>query len=134
MDNNFALSNRSLQYYVIAKRWSSDLEFYNFELDFLVGLLKSNITRQSDQLYQHSLKNMLDGLHCITDTVLQTDVLLQKQLKQLEMMAEGILPEDIPELAKLQIKLDQLMVDVTGDFRELKKSIFKLVESAIFKS
>jgi hypothetical protein len=65
------------------------------------------------------LKNIPDGLLSIRDTVRQTDVLLQKQLKQLEMMAEGILPEDIPELVRFQIKLDQLMVDTTCDFRAL---------------
>jgi hypothetical protein len=88
MDNNFALSNRSLQYYVIAKRWSSDLEFYDFELDFLDSLLKSKITQQLNQIYKDRLKYMLDGLHSLKDTIRQTGILLQMQLKLFDMMAE----------------------------------------------
>ena len=42
METLNSLSARSLQYLVIAKKWSADLEFYKFEIKFLRALLENN--------------------------------------------------------------------------------------------
>jgi len=57
--------------------------------------------------------------------------LLNHQLKMVELMAEGIVPEDAEDLAANQVQLESLMTRLILDYRDVKKQLFALVESLI---
>lgn len=128
METLLPVSSRSLQYYVIAERWSSDLEFFRLETDFLRQLLDRYISRLQDGEHLHKLVKAAKDLADLQK--LEVDGLLAGQLTQLELMAEDVIPEDADALASAQMKLEQFMTGLTQKFRALKQEIFQLVLDA----
>ena len=55
METTLSISSRSLQYYVIAKKWSSDLEFFRLETAFLQKLLDRYIGRLQEETHFRQL-------------------------------------------------------------------------------
>ena len=125
MDPMMSISSRSLQYYVIARRWFSDLEFFRLETSFLHQLLDQYINRLQDQDHLQKLISTNRNLEQLEKMV--SDNLLTGQINQLELMAEDIIPEDAESLAANQVKLEYFMTDLTNKFRTVKQEIFRLV-------
>jgi len=120
------LSARSLQYYVISKKWALDVEFFKFEISFLKQLTHQRFVNVSEettvilgQLRENLLNLERDNEHAFE--------LLEEQSRLLELAAEDIIPEDIDELATKQIHLEYLMSTLTADFRAIKKEIYEVV-------
>jgi hypothetical protein len=125
METTTAMSARSLQYYVIARRWLSDLEFFKIETSFLHRLLDSNISRLKDN--NHIDKLITTGKTLQKLEQMEVDDLLNKQIKQLELMAEDIIPEDTEALASTQVQLEYFMTNLTREFRLIKQELFNLI-------
>ena len=125
------MSARSLQYYVIARRWASELEFFKIETAFFRRLLDDYSFRLSDQAYFEEFKRTGRELFELEEESARAGMLLIKQLKHVELMAEDIIPENAEELAINQVHLEYLMTNITRDYREVKKSLFQLVENVL---
>lgn len=128
MDTLLLNSSRPLQFYVIAKRWSADLEFFWLESSFLQRLLDRYVQRFTGQpQWQQMIKahRDLQELEKMADTDL-----LARQLTQLELMAEDVIPEDADALTESQIQLEQLMAGLTRRFRAIKEEVFALILDA----
>jgi len=126
-----AMSARSLQYYVIALRWVSDLEFFNIETAFLHRLIDEYFIRLSDKTHFEKLKLAGNNLLKLEKDKSRADSLLTKQLKQVELMAEDIIPEKIENLTANQVQLEYLMADITKEYRTVKKELYTLIESVM---
>ncbi|MBK0379613.1 hypothetical protein [Mucilaginibacter segetis] len=127
MEQTHSISARSLQYFVIAKRWRADLEFFKMEATFLRQLLDRYISRLQDHDHLGILTacgNLLDRLEAM-----EVDDLLAGQLTQLELMAEDIIPEDSESLAATQVKLEYFISSLVKEFRAAKEQIYRLVLS-----
>lgn len=125
METTTAMSARSLQYYVIARRWLSDLEFFKIETSFLHRLMESNISRLQD--HDHIDKLITTGKSLRKLEQMEVDDLLKNQIKQLELMAEDIIPEDTEAFASTQIQLEYFMTNLTREFRLVKQELFSLI-------
>jgi hypothetical protein len=125
METPIAMSARSLQYYVIARRWLSDLEFFKIETSFLHRLLDSNISRLQDN--DHIEKLITTGKTLQKLEQMEVDDLLKNQITQLELMAEDIIPEDTEALASTQVQLEYFMTNLTREFRLVKQELFNLI-------
>ena len=126
METMLSISSRSLQYYVMAKRWFSDLEFFRIEARFLNLLLERNmLTHLHDKPHLRQLIAVNKELKQLQELV--KDDLLNGQITQLELMAEDVIPEDAESLAATQVNLEYFMTDVTRRFRAVKREIFDLV-------
>jgi hypothetical protein len=125
METTKEISARSLQYYVIARRWLSDLEFFKQESNFLRHLLQRHMLHIQNQEHMHELIVITNALEKLE--VIDIYELLAGQLRHLELMAEDIIPEDTTALAATQVKLEYYMSNLTKQFRLLKQDIFKLV-------
>lgn len=125
METLLSVSSRSLQYYVIAKRWSSDLEFFRLETDFLQQLLDRYISHLQNREHLQKLVKAAKDLAELRK--LEVAGLLAGQLTQLELMAEDVIPEDADALASAQVELERFMAGLTQKFRALKQKIFQLV-------
>jgi hypothetical protein len=133
MEGITAMSSRSLQYHVIASKWLSDLEFYKFEMGFLRTLLDNhffNIRYKEDRANVIGLNNDLMKLEVDKN---QLELALDDQIRQLELMSEDIVPEDVTSLAAKQIKLEYMVTHIFSEYKELKKQIFSLVQKAYQK-
>ncbi len=123
-----AMSARSLQYYVIAKRWAADLEFFKIETAFFYRLMDDYFIRLCEPSYIDKFKQVSKNLLKLEVDRNQADRLLSDQLKHLELMAEDIIPEDVDSLSSKQIQIEYLVTDLTNEYREVKKQLFTLVE------
>jgi len=128
MDTMLLNSSRTLQFYVVAKRWSADLEFFRLESSFLQRLLDRCIGQFNGQpKWQQMVKTSRDLREL--ERLIDVD-LLSRQLTQLELMAEDVIPEDADALTESQVKLEQLMAGLTRRFRDVKQEVFTLVLDA----
>lgn len=126
-----AMSARSLQYYVIARRWASDLEFFKIETAFFHRLLDDYFIRLCNKAYFEKFKQTGKELLKLEEESSHADVLLSRQLKHVELMAEDIIPENAEELAVDQVQLEYIMANLTRDYRDVKKALFELMENVL---
>ena len=129
MGTTTAMSARSLQYYVIALRWVSDLEFLNIETDFLRKLINDYQVCLCDKTHFEKFKLTGNNLLKLEQDKNRAESLLTKQLKVVELMAEDIVPEKADDLTANQVQLEYLMADITNEFRIVKKELFALIEN-----
>jgi len=127
------LSARSLQYYVISKKWALDLEFFKFEISFLKQLTHENFVKASEETTV-ILRQLRDNLLNLERDNEHAFELLEEQSRLLELAAEDIIPEDIDELASKQIHLEYLMSTLTADFRAIKKEVYQVISLQMVKN
>ena len=63
----------------------------------------------------------------------QLEIVLDDQIRLLELMSEDIIPEDVTALSGKQIKLEYMVTHIFSEYKELKKQIFSLVQKAYQK-
>jgi len=125
MQATITMPDRSLQYYVIARKWLSDLEFFKIETAYLHRLMDDYIVRLQDAEHIHMLIEAGKELKKLEQ--MELDNMLANQITQLELMAEDIIPEDSESLAATQVKLEYFITDLNHQFRKVKHEIFRLV-------
>jgi len=130
METLNSLSTRSLQYFVIAKKWSSDLEFYKVEIKFLRLLLENNYLTLQNNGDRDTVKRINKDLMVLDEEKNQLEVLLGDQIKHLELMAEDVIPEDATTVAGNQIRLEYMVSGLFSEYKDLKREIFDLVQEA----
>jgi hypothetical protein len=128
MESLNGLSARSIQYLAIAKKWSSDLEFYKLEIKFLRSLLGANFITLQNNGDKETVKRINNDLVLIDGEKTQLECLLDDQIKQLELMAEDVIPEDVTTIAGKQIRLEYMVSDLFSEYKDLKREIFDLVQ------
>ncbi|HVS94240.1 MAG TPA: hypothetical protein VHE59_19520 [Mucilaginibacter sp.] len=99
METLNALSSRTLQYAVIAHKWASDLEFYKFEIEFLRKLLDRHFFTTKDSASRQHVISINNELLKLEADKMQFERSLNEQIKQLELMAEDVIPEDATALS-----------------------------------
>jgi len=130
METLNSLSARSLQYLVIAKKWSADLEFYKFEIKFLRALLENNYFIFQNNGEKDTVKRINNDLRMLDIEKDQLERSLNNQIQQLELMSEDVIPEDATQVAGKQIRLEYMVTDLFSEYKDLKREIFYLVQEA----
>ncbi|RAJ35748.1 hypothetical protein [Pedobacter cryoconitis] len=128
METLIKLSARSLEYYINAKRWNTDLEFYKDEIDFLNKLLKENFIHLTNSKRNVVIIHLIGKLAELVNEKHQVKELLDHQLKDLELLAEDLFIESKEAIAGKQAHLEYLIRDLVNEYREIKKSIFVLLD------
>jgi len=123
-----SLSARSLQYYVINCKWASDLDFFDFESGFLHQLIEDNFRQPVDVDQRMRLKKISEQLYVLQKEYRHARQLLHEQTRQLELMAEDVVPEDTEQLAGSQIQLEYLMSTLTTTCRAIKRDLYEVLE------
>jgi len=134
METLNSLSARSLQYLVIAKKWSSDIEFYKLEIKFLRSLLGANFITLLNNGDKETVKSINDDLIRLDEEKTRLEYSLGDQIKQLELMAEDIIPEDATQVAGNQIRLEYMVAELFSEYKDLKREIFYLVQEASMRN
>lgn len=130
METLNSLSARSLQYLVIAKKWSSDLEFYKLEIKFLRSLLGINFISLLNNGERETVKIINDDLIRLDKEKTKLEYALNDQIKQLELMADDVIQEDANQVAGKQIRLEYMVAGLFSEYKDLKREIFCLVQQA----
>jgi len=131
METLNSLSARSLQYFVIAKKWGSDLEFYTIEIKFIRSLLENNYFILQNNGEKDTVKRINDDLMRLDVEKNQLERALDEQIQQLELMSEDVIPEDATKVAGKQIRLEYMVTDLFSEYKDLKREIFYLVQEAL---
>ncbi|WP_295792991.1 hypothetical protein [Mucilaginibacter sp.] len=117
--------DRTLQYYVIARKWLSDLEFFKIETAYLHRLMDDYIVRLQDADHIHRLIEVGKELKKLEQ--MEINNMLANQITQLELMAEDVIPEDSESLAATQVQLEYFITNLNHQFRKVKQELFRLV-------
>jgi hypothetical protein len=131
METLNAMSARSLQYYLVAKHWASDLEFFKVETSFFKSLIDRYFTKVAEFSGIENLRKIMQKIQCLQDDELLLHESLAKQTRQLELMAEDFVPENIDKLKGKQIELECLIANLLVEFRQVKKELFALIETVM---
>lgn len=134
METAPSLSSRTLQYYVMARQWASDLEFFKTETAFFHRLLNEYIVYLALGNYADKLHGVAQKLSRLEEDEIRASKMLTEQIKHLELMAEDVIPEDAEALETSQIQLEHLTSNLLREYRNTKKQLFLLIESAMTKS
>jgi hypothetical protein len=125
MPTAITMPARSLQYYVLAKRWLSDLEFFKIEAGFLHRLIDDFKLHLYDQDHRGQLTGIKASLLKLEDS--ETANILASQIWQLELMADDVIAEDAESIAATQVKLEYFMTNLTNEFRQVKQQLYRLL-------
>lgn len=129
METKTTLSTRSIQYYVIATKWATDLNFFKIETAFFHRLLETYFKKLPGTL-EH-LGADVEKLRALDSDIHKVEIKLGLQVRWIEMMAEDVIPEDTASIAAEQVSLEMLMGNLTAHFRELKTHLFGIVEGVL---
>jgi len=131
METRNIMSARSLQYYVISRKWASDLEFYKVETAFFHRLIEGHFIGLSGPEHIDELKAVGEKLLRLEIEISEADKMLSGQLTQIELMADDIIGENTEALAGTQVHLEYFINTITRQFCEIKRMLFELVERVI---
>ncbi|MDB5126180.1 hypothetical protein [Mucilaginibacter sp.] len=134
METLNALSARSLQYYVMAEHWASDLKFFKIETAFFDKLIKEYFIPIGEISGMEALRDLLNKINRLKEDEQATCKMLTEQLQQLELMAEDFIPENIDSIQGKQVQLEYLVTNLTHEFREVKKDLFVKIENIMRES
>ena len=129
METNTGLSSRSLQYYAIARKWASDIEFYSFELTFFQKLLDERFFTTPVPGERKQITELNSGLMIFEVDKNQLELSLANQMTYLELMLEDVVPEDVSWLAGKQVELENRVNEVFAGYKTIKKNIFALLQT-----
>jgi len=131
METSQNLSALTTQYYVIARKWASDLEFFKIENSFLHRLLEDHFIKMTTPEYIERLKHIGKQMYELDNDISRADTQVDRQLKKMELMAENVIPESPDELTDIQNSLDGLITKITDEYRALKRELFETISSLI---
>ena len=133
METALSLSARSQQIYVLCRHWESDLEFFRIETAFLHRLLDDYFVQLLSPEYFEDLKKCTQKLFEVEKEENSLRQQIMDHLKQMELAAENVAPEDAEKLAGDQATIETLLLKLINDYREVKKEMFALVEKAMHR-
>ncbi|MEJ5963002.1 hypothetical protein [Pedobacter immunditicola] len=123
------LSSKSSQYYVIAERWASDLDFFKVESDFFHHLLNKYVNSSASTTYFEKLKKLGGELKVLEEERQKIEILVGELLSQIALVANDRIPENLKKIDTSRTTLELLMVEITKKYRELKRELFNTVEN-----
>lgn len=121
---------RSVQFYAVAQRWKTELDFFSSEAKFLHDLFETYQSIYFSHFFRDMIRAMDEQLGKLECSCHKIDKALTLQLKVLELMVGGVVKENTALLESRQVKLENCMAVLHSETRELKRSLFAFVELA----
>lgn len=121
-------STVTLPYYKNAKGWVTDLESFKLENTFLNGILDEYFLRLSGTMAIDILKRIGKKLLKLEADSNYSDTILSEQFRNLELVKEEVIPENIVGLACKQMELEYLITNLNNEYREVKKELSLLLD------
>ena len=112
METALSLSARSQQFYVMCRHWQSDMEFFKIETAFLHRLLDDYFVQLLSPEFFDKLKETSQKLFGLEKDENSLRQQLASHIKQMELTAENVIPEDTEKLADTQATLESLVVKI----------------------
>lgn len=131
MEKLSQLSSRSLEYYINASRWKNELDFFSIEVHFLNRLMEEHFLQLAGQDRLQKMIPLGNKLSSLMNEKYQVKDLLNRQLHDLELKAEGLLNELPEELVAKQANLQNRMMNLLRDYREVKMDLYALTEAIL---
>ena len=125
---------RSVSYYVHARRWLSELEFFQLEVSFLGRLLADYFIRlTADRQCCQKLKGSEENLVKLEKEISELAMQLQEHIHLID--RESRRPAGGGEaLAARQVAMDIRIAKLTGRYRHTKCKLFDVVAAIVSKN
>ena len=123
------LSSKASQYYVIAERWGSDLDFFKVEDNFYHHLLDKYVNSSSSTEHLEKLKKLGRELKILEEERLKVEILVGELLNRIALMADDKVPENLKEVETSHTTIELLMIDLIKKYRRFKRDLFNTVEN-----
>lgn len=127
METGTYLPGQVLQFYALGKRWASDLEFFRIETVFFHHLIDEFLVGLTAPENHGRLAEIAHRLSELEHDEKELAGRLDRHLKQIALISEGIISGDTEELAEMHLVLEHLVDDLVATYREVKKRLFSLV-------
>lgn len=124
------LSAKELEYYINVRRWKTDLDFLEVEVDFI------NLLEDAMELFGASRGKLMNAssFQKLADLIVDKEqvlILLTTQLADLEKLAEGVHAGQSGQLAVNQAQLEYQFNDMVRQFRDIKGHFYKQIGQMI---
>lgn len=130
-ENHSPLPARLIFYYVTARRWLTDLEFFSLEAPFLHSLTADYFIRLTDDSDScKKLSHLALRFLKLEKEIGKYSLELQERL-QLTATASSCSSKEEEALATRQVHLDVLIPRLTCAYRATKKELFTLVGAIV---
>jgi hypothetical protein len=130
MERQVQQSFSFLLYSALAKRWSSDLEYFTIESRFLHRLFEDYQMTFYSPAFNGQLKELERRLSELEKQGQSYAVKVAAQLARLEKINSSRQNQDRILIEKEHLEFEQQLMDFIERFRELKKELFEFVEQA----
>lgn len=131
METQNLLSARTIYYYAHARRWLSELEFFQVEVSFLQGLLTDYFIRLTDDSDDcQKLRGLETKLFKLEKEAGKLSLQVHDHLR-LTAQQTGQSTDQEETLAARQVRLEALVPEFTEKYRYTKKELFALVSGII---
>ncbi|MBB2147534.1 hypothetical protein [Pedobacter gandavensis] len=128
METLTKLPPRFLEYYINVRRWKTELDFFNTEVVFLNRLMEEHFLQLIAEDRILKLKQLGNKLAVLMKEKHQIKEVLDFQLKEIELLAEGLLKEKTAMLEGKQAHLEYQMIDLIHEYREVKRELYVFME------
>jgi hypothetical protein len=119
----------ALPYFKNAKGWVAELESFKVENTFLNRVLDEYFLRLSGAAAIDIFKRIGKKLLKLEADSNYSDTILSEQFKDLELVADEVIPENIVGLACKQMELEYLITNLNNEYCEVKKELSLLLVS-----
>lgn len=126
------ISNASWEeLHVLTEKWKSDLEFYNFELNFLHKLIdKYYIWLTNDELI-NDIEGAASRVFAADRARNTLSIKTLQHLRHLEEIIENEFPYNAQEFRQEHEELENKLASFYKNFKLLKKEVFSLTEQVL---
>jgi len=131
--SNYLITAPWQELYLLTKRWKSDLTFYNYEINFFIGLVDKNfiwITDKENIIQVQHLVNILKHLSKEREIL---DRNITKHLNYLRLFLKNEYSHDQQLFRADHIDLENKLVLFSKSLRATKKDVFTISEQILYK-
>jgi len=130
---NYIITAPWQELYLLTKHWKSDLTFYNYEINFFIGLVDKNfiwITDKENIIQVQHLVNMLMHLSKEREII---DRNIIKHLNYLRLFLKNDYSHDQQSFRADHIDLENKLMLFAKSLRATKKDVFTISEQILSK-
>jgi len=133
--NNLPLTSPTiLKHYLLVRKWSSDIEFFNIETSFLHRLLDEYFLSLCNSDLITELNITGERLLKLEKQQRNATQAIRKQFLEMKWISTNMIRESKNRITEAQVNIGNLIAQVTFEFKEVKMDVFRLIEKQLQKN
>lgn len=130
-NSSYIYSANWQEIHVLTKHWQSDIEFYFYELKFLLKLTNTYLLWLNDDGNIGKVKKVQKDLNTLLKEHQQLEAQLQLHLKHVNALLENAFIYDEHTFKDEHFSLENSLTAYTKNLKRVKKSVFTCTETVL---